>query len=87
MQANRNATEVDDQMQVGLEHIALSDQIPAHINTALYAYRTADDVVNNTIQVNLLKTRDGATDHFVLYTDWDYSYIGDSLRKKQDTNL
>ena len=87
MQASRKTTEVDDPMQVGLEHIALSDQIPAHVNTALYAYRTADDRLNNLIQVNLLKTRDGATDHFTLYTDWNFSYIGDSLTEKADSNL
>ena len=87
MQASRKATEADDPMQIGLEHIALSDQIPAHINTALYAYRTADDRLNNLIQVNLLKTRDGATDHFALYTDWNFSYIGDKLAKTQDANL
>jgi replicative DNA helicase len=82
MQANRKATEVDDPMQVDLQNISLSDQIGDHVNTAMYVYRTADDRLNNQIQVNLLKTRDSATDHFSLYTDWNHSFIGDHMVKK-----
>lgn len=82
MQASRKATEVNSPLEVGLEHVALSDQIPAHVNTALYVYRMPDDKINNLMQVNLVKTRDGATDHFTLYTDWKLSYIGDELHKE-----
>jgi replicative DNA helicase len=87
MQASRKATEVEDPLQVGLEHVALSDQIPAHINMGIYVFRTADDKLNNQIQVNMLKSRDSAQEHFPLYTDWNYSYIGDTLPKKQSMNL
>jgi hypothetical protein len=76
IQANRKVTEVQGE-EVGTEHISLSDQVSAHCNNILYLYRTADDILSNTLQVNLVKYRDGGNITFSVHTDWKIAYIGD----------
>ena len=88
-QANRKVLEVKGD-EAGTEHISVSDQIAAHCNTVMYLFRTPADVVADTIQVNLVKYRDGGNVTFPLFAAWKYSYIGDdlwSLEMKDDKKL
>lgn len=88
-QANRKVLEVKGE-EAGTEHISISDQVAAHCNNILYLFRTPDDVISNTIQVNLVKYRDGGNVTFPLFAEWKMSYIGDeiwSLQVKDDKKL
>lgn len=78
IQANRKVMEIEGE-EVGTEHISLSDQVAAHSNNILYLYRTADDMLSNTLQVNLVKYRDGGNITFAIHTDWKIAYIGDEI--------
>lgn len=77
-QANRDALEVEG-IEVGTEHISISDQIGHHSNVVLYLYRTPEDKLKNTIKVNLVKYRDGGGIWFQLFADWEKNYIGDAV--------
>jgi len=77
-QANRKVLEVKGE-EAGTEHISVSDQVAAHCNAIMYLFRTPDDVVSNTIQVNLVKYRDGGNATFGLFADFPRSYIGDEI--------
>ena len=83
VQANRKATEVEDPKMIGTEHMGLSDQIPAHCNTICYLYRTAYDKAQNTLHLNVVKSRDGELDDFVLVADWPMSFIGDKPKEPE----
>jgi replicative DNA helicase len=78
-QANREALKIEEQGNVGSEHIAMSDQIAHHSNIILYLWRSQQDKLKNKLQVNLVKCRDGAGVSFELYADWARNYIGDEI--------
>jgi len=78
IQANRKVTDIKGE-EVGTEHISLSDQVAAHCNNILYLYRSGDDILTNTLQVNLVKYRDGGNITFSVHTDWKIAYIGDEI--------
>ena len=78
IQANRKVADVKGE-EVGTEHISLSDQVSAHCNNIIYLYRTGGDTVSNTIQVKLVKFRDGGGIAFHVHADWNTAYIGDQL--------
>ena len=79
-QANRKATDVEG-VEVGTEHIALSDQVAANCNNVIYLYRTDEDTLKNTLQANLVKYRDGGNKAFMLYTKWENNIISDAPSK------
>jgi replicative DNA helicase len=76
IQANRKAEEIKGE-EINIQHISVSDLVAAHSDTIMYLFRTTNDLMNNTLQVNLVKSRNTANKTFPIFADFSRSFLGD----------